>query len=361
MHDLNQIGEARAKLSIIIAAAIAITAFIGLGLYLVFTVGEDKDTIKTPTLVGSNISKAREIAQAHGLKIEIDAWLFDKTHPINEVISQKPLPNKPIRKGDRIIVRVSSGNDRKNARKSDEKSARKSIAVDEDLKPLPTPPLEPQMPTPNVQRYVIVIDAGHQSHANLEREPIGPGAKETKEKCSGGTRGAISKTPEYKVTLEIAMKLKTKLEAKGLKVVMTRDKNDVNLSNIERANIANSACAALFVRIHADGDADPTKNGISTLYPAPNNWTALIHQESFNAARIIQKNVVAFTKHEDNGIVARSDLTGFNWSKVPTVLVETGFMTNPEEDAALNDPSYQDRLAAGICQGIVDYLQGRQQ
>jgi N-acetylmuramoyl-L-alanine amidase len=59
----------------------------------------------------------------------------------------------------------------------------------------------------------------------------------------------------------------------------------------------------------------------------------------------------------NRGTVERSDLTGFNWSKVPVVLVEMGFMSNKEEDRLLNDDSYQNKLAEGLYKGIIDVLQ----
>ncbi|MGM9933770.1 MAG: N-acetylmuramoyl-L-alanine amidase, partial [Clostridium sp.] len=51
------------------------------------------------------------------------------------------------------------------------------------------------------------------------------------------------------------------------------------------------------------------------------------------------------------------DMTGFNWSKVPVILVEMGFMSNPEEDKLLSDEGYQNKLAQGLCNGIVKCMQ----
>jgi len=214
---------------------------------------------------------------------------------------------------------------------------------------------------PSSQSYkdkVIVLDPGHQKRANLDFEPIGPGSSQMKEKVRAGTRGVISGRPEYEITLEISLKLKALLEDDGIKVVMTRDKNDIDISNIERAKIANQAQAALFVRIHADGSEDSSMNGISTLYPARNQWTEGIYSESLRAARIIQAELIKITGRRDNGITARDDLTGFNWSKVPVVLVEAGFLSNPEEDRLLNKPEFQQKITQGIFNGIKKYLAG---
>jgi N-acetylmuramoyl-L-alanine amidase len=52
----------------------------------------------------------------------------------------------------------------------------------------------------------------------------------------------------------------------------------------------------------------------------------------------------------------RSDFTGFNWSDVPAILVEVGYMTNPAEDRLLNTPAYQRRAALVLCEGTLRFL-----
>lgn len=343
------------RIGFVVALAIVIVAGVAFGSYAAYKARlnssqkEGSDLIAAPALVGSDMLKARDTAKSYGFKVKIDSWVSSKVYPIDHIVSQEPLANEKVKKGTIIIVKVSSG-------KRDGDKPKQPVTVNENPQPLPSPPLMPRRALIKSGR-VIVIDPGHQAHANLSHEPIGPGSTEMKVKTQGGTSGVNSRTPEYKITLDISLKLKAKLESKGVKVIMTREKNDVNLSNIERAQIANNAGAALFVRIHADGNTDHEKSGISTLYPTSNQWTALIYKDSKSAAGIVQKSVVVVASHKDNGIVARGDLTGFNWSKVPAILVETGFMTNPEEDATLNDPPYQDKLAEGICNGILNYLQ----
>ncbi|MBC7294355.1 MAG: N-acetylmuramoyl-L-alanine amidase, partial [Thermoleophilia bacterium] len=115
---------------------------------------------------------------------------------------------------------------------------------------------------------VVVIDPGHQAHGDPSLEPIGPGSTQMKAKVSGGTAGVATGIPESKLVLAVSLKLRDALKTQGIKVVMTRTTQDVNLSNIPRAEIANKARATLFVRIHADGSDNPQVRGIRVLYPA---------------------------------------------------------------------------------------------
>lgn len=306
------------------------------------------NTLDTPALVGRALAKAKKTAEEEGLKIEIDRWVESKVYPKNYIVTQKPLPGHPVEKGAKITVKVSGG-----ASYAEDGKVNDGVAFAEDVKPLPTPPLQPAR---EMVGRVVVIDPGHQRRANLEREPVSPGSTTTKAKVQTGTSGIDSKTPEYMITLAVAEMLKTRLESYGVKVIMTRETHDVNISNSQRAEVANRNKADLFVRVHADGAGDPEVHGISTLYPAQESCADHVCAESLKAALVVQRSVVKTTWAKDNGIVARKDISGFNWSKVPVILVETGFMSNPKEDALLNDPNYRAKLADGIAKGIADYL-----
>lgn len=203
---------------------------------------------------------------------------------------------------------------------------------------------------------VVAIDPGHQAKANYELEPIGPGATTKKAKVSSGTASRTTGTPESEVTLAVGLKLRDALEALGVRVVTTRTTQDVDVPNSRRAMIANEAHADLAVRLHCNG-GDPSAHGLFTLYPASiEGWTDDIAVPSKEAATILQRAAIAATGAQDRGLQERGDLTGFNWSDVPIVLVEMGFMTNPDEDRLLRSEAYQDKIVQGLVDGIVEFL-----
>ena len=205
---------------------------------------------------------------------------------------------------------------------------------------------------------VVAIDPGHDLRGNPDTEPIGPGSKTLKIKDGGGTRGVVSGLTEAELNMHVAARLRPLLERAGIRVVMTRTKTaGTSMGNIARARIANTAGAALFLRIHADGSTDPSVRGSHTLHPARRRgWTDDVYAESRRAARIVQANLVRAVGFPDRGLQERSDFTGFNWADVPVILVEMGFMTNRTDDRLLATEAYQRRAAAGLCRGTLRFL-----
>ncbi|MZQ80665.1 N-acetylmuramoyl-L-alanine amidase [Paenibacillus sp. 5J-6] len=211
-----------------------------------------------------------------------------------------------------------------------------------------------------VARRLVMLDPGHQRHGNNAPEAVGPDTRETKPKVSSGTVGVRTKKPEYVLNLEVSQLIKAELMKRGIEVAMTRESHEVDISNKQRADMANEASAALAVRIHADGDSSPKTSGFSVLYPSASVASLKpIAADSRQAAGFIAEQLKAVTGTPGRGLSARSDLSGFNWSKVPVVLVELGFMTNPEEDERLSEAEYQQKLAVGIADGLEQFLSAR--
>ena len=99
-----------------------------------------------------------------------------------------------------------------------------------------------------------------------EGEPVAPNSSNTKPRVSSGTAGVATKNPEHVINLEASLILKELLLQKGYTVVMTREKADVNISNAERAQIANNAKADITIRIHCDSINDGGKTGTVILH-----------------------------------------------------------------------------------------------
>ncbi len=310
-------------------------------------------SVEIPTLAGKSVAEARAILEAVGLAAEIRPGVAEN----DLVTTQEPEPGAVVPQG--TGVRLATGDASAPPGMPSARATRVLAALDgRQAASAPGSAPAPSAPTVRATGLVVVIDPGHQSKGDSTHEPIGPGASETKPRVTGGTTGVTTKIPEYEVVLQISTNLKARLEQAGVTVIMTRTTNDVNISNSERAAIANDAGADLFVRIHADGSTDSTVAGISTLYPGENRWTAPIAAPSARAATRVHEATVAATAATSRGTRARTDLSGFNWARVPSVLVECGFMSNPVEDRLLSSPHYQDKLAEGMATGILSYLNG---
>ncbi|CEY32084.1 N-acetylmuramoyl-L-alanine amidase [Bacillus cereus] len=209
-------------------------------------------------------------------------------------------------------------------------------------------------------KFLVVIDPGHQQKANLNLEPIGPGATTQKYKVTDGTTGVVTKKREAVLVLEMAFVLKEKLEAKGMQVLMTRTSQDVDISNKERATLANDHKANLFLRLHADGSENPNQSGFAVLTPAEGSpYTKEIYAESLQISQTIVKKMRENQQVKVNGIKFRDDLSGFNWSKVPGVLLELGFMSNHEEDKKLSDPQYVNSLLQSVTDSVDEYRKSK--
>lgn len=219
------------------------------------------------------------------------------------------------------------------------------------------PPPEPEPEPLPLEGHIICLDPGHcvtEEAGKGYREPVSPLSDETKPRYLSGTRGAS--LTEEQLNLQVALKLRDALEALGAEVVMTREVSEISLPNTERCRIANESGADVHVHIHADGSESTSANGVSVLIPDGDLLgTPSIVEESARLGQLMVDCVSEATGAKNRGTVPRSDLTGLNFSEIPSVFIEMGFMTNPEEDALLSSGEYQDKIVAGMANSLLDW------
>ncbi len=215
--------------------------------------------------------------------------------------------------------------------------------------------------SPHGNGKLVCIDPGHQTKGNYKEEPVAPGSSETKPKVSSGTSGVSTKLPEYKLNLTVSMQLKDELLSRGYDVVMTRIINDVDITNIERAMVANNNNADVFIRVHANSDDRSSTKGILTISPTSSNrYVSGIYNECYLLSQCVL-NCMENSTGSTGGIIWKTDtMSGINWSEVPVTIVEMGYMSNPDEDRKLSDPDYQKKLVKGMADGIDDFFVKKQ-
>ena len=203
----------------------------------------------------------------------------------------------------------------------------------------------------------VVLDPGHSSVVASGTEPLGPGSTENKAADTSGTSGTVSGLTEYELNLTVSQKLRTELQNRGYTVLMTRESNDVPVSCIERADVANNSDADAFVRIHANGSEDSSAKGAMTICITPDNpFYPALYEQARALSDCIINNLSEVTGCENDGVWETDSMSGNNWSQVPATIVEMGYMTNPDEDALMATDDYQNKIVKGIADGIDQYF-----
>lgn len=213
---------------------------------------------------------------------------------------------------------------------------------------------------PESEQLVVAIDPGHQGNwvDMSEKEPNGPGSSEMKAKATTGTQGSFSGKAEYELNLEISLLLRDELEKRGYRVILTREDNDTAISNAERAQMAYEEGGDIYVRIHANGSDVAGVQGALAMVPSSNNpYIPELAEDSYTLAECILSAYCEKASFTSLGIQYYDNMTGINWSKLPVMILEMGFMTNQSDDLRMSDASVQPLMAEGIADGIDLYFE----
>lgn len=209
-----------------------------------------------------------------------------------------------------------------------------------------------QKPLP-LEGRVICLDAGHGDSKLSFKEPVAPNSDTEKAGFVSGTAGEYITEADF--NLCFAIELRDKLISLGANVIMTRTSRDCSLSNIARAEIANQNNADLMLRIHADGNDNPAVSGISMLVPTADYLPADLVTTSTEIGELLLSHIILATDAQNRGISPRSDMTGFNWSAVPVVLLEAGFLSNPSDEQLLITEEYRQKMISAIADALTEY------
>ncbi|OPJ56307.1 N-acetylmuramoyl-L-alanine amidase family protein [Alkalithermobacter paradoxus] len=184
-------------------------------------------------------------------------------------------------------------------------------------------------------KYLIAIDAGHGG-------------------TDPGAIGVERKLREKDFNLDIAKRLDEMFRNNGYRTLMTRSE-DVFVALSERAAMANQNNADVFVSIHANSFTNPSVSGIETLY-YPNNGDRANGRDNETLARMIQEELIKETNAIDRKIKERPNLLVLNSTNMPAALVELGFLSNPQEEALLDNNEYKNKLVRALYNAIVRYI-----
>lgn len=221
-------------------------------------------------------------------------------------------------------------------------------------KPIETSQQQSQQDKEEFSKITIVIDPGHSSTGTSSNEPVSPNSSETKLKDGLGATGEYTNIPEHQTNMSVALLLKKELESNGYNAILTKDNVEKSISNIQRAQVGNQNNADLVIRIHADSCESSELSGASMHIPANTKYTSSIYEKSKLYGNKILNTYTKEVGLKNRGVIERDDLTGFNWSKVPVVLIEMGFLSNKQDDEFVSNTKNHLKIAKAIASGVYE-------
>ena len=206
-----------------------------------------------------------------------------------------------------------------------------------------------------VKKFVL-LDAANQAVVNAEQSAIGPDSEVTKHGASTGNVGTTLGTKESELNLSYAKLLKTELESRGYQVLLTRDTDEINLSNKDRAELANDSEATVYVRIQMNFSENSSLAGVMAVcMPEDSTFNGDLHADSYRLATYLIQGVLDKTACTNQGIYETDQMTSINWSEKPVALIKLGYLSNAEEESKLVDPDYQSEIVKGLADGLDAY------
>lgn len=218
-----------------------------------------------------------------------------------------------------------------------------------------TPTAAPTVAPGPLSGLKICIDPGHQLFGNNDKEALAPWDSTMKTKTAGGTV-SVSGVAESVVNLSLSNKIRDVLVSLGAEVIMTRTVQEVDLSNYDRALIANNANVDLVIRVHHNGSDNKTVNGMEIYTRGKGDGTAEYQQRSVAEQKMgteMLKYITEITGAVNRGSKTSDIYTGINWTTAPCFIIEAGFLTNPEEESKLITDEYQNLIAQGIANWLL--------
>lgn len=274
---------------------------------------------------------------------------------IDEIEKERAAKEKEKRQKalDEQKAKAAGDSDEPEKEKDTEETAEKEDAQVQE----PEETLEPQETASKGK--TVGIDPGHQgSWVDMSApEPNAPGSSEMKARCTTGTAGNFTGLEEYQLNLNVSLLLRDILLERGYEVVMTREDNDANISNAERAQKVAEEGADIYVRVHANSSEDTSVSGALTMSPSSSNpYVGNMYDECYRLSETILNSYCQATGFGNRGVMLTDTMTGINWSTIPVTIVEMGFMSNQGDDTAMADGDFQKTMAEGIANGIDAYF-----